>query len=180
MAELTTLARPYAKAAFDVARDSKDLDGWSSALALTAAVSQQSSVVKLLESPKLTTEQKASVLIDLCGDEIKAKVRLFISVLAENKRLDLLASIQELFESLKAKQEKFCEVKITSAFELDDKVSLALAEKIKAVLESDIALNTVIDSSLLGGVTIRAGDIVIDGSIKGRLNKLAESFALQM
>jgi F-type H+-transporting ATPase subunit delta len=105
---------------------------------------------------------------------------LFISVLAENKRLGLLASIQELFENLKAKQEKFCEVKITSAFELDDKVSLALAEKIKTVLNSDIALNTVIDSSLLGGVTIRAGDIVIDGSIKGRLNKLAESFAQHM
>jgi F-type H+-transporting ATPase subunit delta len=180
MAELSTLARPYAKAAFDVARGAKDLDGWSIALALTAAVSKQSVVVKLLESPSLTTDQKATVLTDLCGDEINAKVKLFISVLAENKRLGLLASIQELYESLKAKQEKFCEVEITSAFELDDKVSFALAEKLKTVLESDITLNTAIDSSLLGGVTIRAGDIVIDGSIKGRLNKLAESFAQQM
>jgi F-type H+-transporting ATPase subunit delta len=179
MAELTTLARPYAKAAFDVARGAKDLDGWSSALALTAVVSEDPSVVKLLESPMLTTDQKAAVLVDLCGDEISAKVKLFISVLADNKRLGLLHAIRELFENLKAKQEKFCEVTVISAFELDDKVSLALAEKLKTVLDSDIALNTEIDSSLLGGVTIRAGDIVIDGSIKGRLNKLAESFAVQ-
>jgi F-type H+-transporting ATPase subunit delta len=178
MAELTTLARPYAKAAFDVARGAKDLEGWSIALALTAAVSKQSVVVKLLESPSLTTDQKATVLTDLCGDEINAKVKLFISVLAENKRLGLLASIQELYENLKAKQEKFCDVKVISAFELDESVSHALAEKLKKVLDSDVSLDTEIDTSLIGGVTIRAGDIVIDGSIKGRLNKLAESLAL--
>lgn len=178
MAELTTLARPYAKAAFEVARGAKDLDGWSSALALAAVVSQQSSVAKLLESPTLTAEQKAAVLTDLCGDEINAKANLFISVLAENKRLGLLQSIQELFESLKAQQEKFSDVKVISAFELDDKVERALAEKLKVVLEGDITLNTEIDSSLLGGVIVRAGDTVIDGSVKGRLNKLAESFAL--
>jgi F-type H+-transporting ATPase subunit delta len=179
MAELTTLARPYAKAIFDVARNAKDLDGWSSALALTAIVSQNATVVKLLDSPTLTSEQKAAVLSDLCGNEINQKMKLFISVLAENKRLGLLGPIQELFENLKAKQQKFCDVKVTSAFELDEKVSVALVEKLKTVLESDISLNTVIDSSLIGGVTIRAGDIVIDGSIKGRLNKLTESFALQ-
>jgi len=180
MAELTTLARPYAKAVFDVARDTQDLEGWSKALALTAVVSQQSSVVKLLESPELTTEQKAVAFNDLCGDEINAAVKLFIFVLAENKRLNLLPSIQELFENLKAKQEKFCDVRITSAFELDDAVSLALVNKLKTVLESDVSLETVIDNSLIGGVIIRAGDIVIDGSVKGRLQKLAESFAIQI
>lgn len=179
MAELTTLARPYAKAVFDVARGAKDLDGWSKALALTTIVSQQPSVVKLLESPALTTEQKSVAFTDLCGDEINSTVKLFISVLSENKRLNLLASIRELFEILKAKQEKFCDVRVISAFELDDAVSLALAEKLKTVLESDVSLDTEIDSSLIGGVIIRAGDIVIDGSIKGRLQKLSESFAIQ-
>lgn len=178
MAELTTLARPYAKAAFEVARSAKDLDSWSSSLALAAVLTQQSAVAKLLESPTLTAEQKAAVLTDLCGDEINAKVQSFIAVLAENKRLGLLPSIQELFENLKAQQEKFSDVKVISAFELDDSVEKSLTEKLKTVLESDITLNTAVDSSLLGGVIVRAGDTVIDGSIKGRLNKLAESFAL--
>ncbi len=178
MAELTTLARPYAKAAFEVARGAKDLGSWSSSLALAAVLTQQPSVAKLLESPTLTAEQKAAVLTDLCGDEINAKVQSFIAVLAENKRLGLLPSIQELFENLKAQQEKFSDVKVISAFELDDSVEKSLTEKLKTVLESDITLNTAVDSSLLGGVIVRAGDTVIDGSIKGRLNKLAESFAL--
>ncbi len=178
MAELITLARPYAKAAFEVARSAKDLDSWSSSLALAAVLTQQSSVAKLLESPTLTAEQKATVLTDLCGDEINAKVKSFIAVLAENKRLDLLVSIQELFENLKAQQEKFSDVKVISAFELDDNVEKALAEKLKTVLESDVTLSTTVDNSLLGGVIVRAGDTVIDGSVKGRLNKLAESFAL--
>jgi len=178
MAELTTLARPYAKAAFEVARSAKDLDSWSSSLALAAALTQQPSVAKLLESPTLTAEQKAAVLTDLCDDEINEKVQSFVSVLAENNRLGLLPAIQRLFENLKAQQEKFSDVKVISAFELDDSVEKALTEKLKTVLESDITLNTTVDNSLLGGVIVRAGDTVIDGSVKGRLNKLAESFAL--
>lgn len=178
MAELTTLARPYAKAAFEVARSAKELDSWSAALALTAIVSEQSSVAKLLESPTLTAEQKAAVFTDLCGDEINAKVKSFISVLSDNKRLGLLRSIQEQFEQLKSQQEKFSDVKVISAFELDSSVEKALAEKLKTVLESDITLNTSVDASILGGVIVRAGDTVIDGSVKGRLSKLAESLAL--
>ena len=180
MAELTTLARPYAKAVFDVARDAKDLEGWSKALALMTAVSQQPSVIKLLNSPALTTQQKSASFVNLCGDEINATVVLFISVLSENKRLNLLTPIRELFEILKAKQEKFCDVQVVSAFELDNTVSLALADKLKTVLKSEVSLNTEIDNSLIGGVIIRAGDVVIDGSVKGRLQKLADSFAIQI
>lgn len=178
MAEFTTLARPYARAAFEVACSVKDLDGWSSSLALAAVLTQLPPVAKLLESPTLTAEQKAAVITELCGDEINVKVQSFVSVLAGNKRLGLLPAIQELFENLKAQKEKFSDVKVISAFELNDDVEKALAEKLKAVLESDVTLNTTVDSSLLGGVIVRAGDTVIDGSVKGRLNKLAESFAL--
>lgn len=178
MAELTTLARPYAKAAFEYARETKDLDGWSSSLALVAAVSQDDVVAKLLDSPTLTAEQKATALTDLCGDKLQAKVKAFISVLAENKRLDLVGQIYSLFENLKAQQEKFSDVQVISAFALDSAVEQSLSDKLKTVLLSDVALKTDVDKSLIGGVIVRSGDTVIDGSVKGRLNKLAETFGI--
>lgn len=178
MAELTTLARPYAKAAFEFARESKDLDGWSSSLAIVAAVSKNEKVAKLLDSPTLTAEQKAATLTELCGDKLQAKVKAFVGVLAENKRLGLIGNISELFENLKAQQEKFSDVRVVSAFALDSGVEKALAEKLKTVLLSDVALKTEIDKSLIGGVIVRSGDTVIDGSLRGRLNKLAENFGI--
>ena len=178
MVELTTLARPYAKAAFEYAREAKDLDGWSSSLAVAAVVSQEVSVATLLDSPALTAKQKAAVLSDVCGDELNAKVRSFVDGLADKKRLGLIPTIRDLFEDLKAQQEKFSHVQVVSAFALDSGVEKALLEKLKTVLVSDVSLNAEIDPSLIGGVVIRSGDTVIDDSIKGRLNKLAETFGL--
>ncbi|MGH1441615.1 MAG: F0F1 ATP synthase subunit delta [Cellvibrionaceae bacterium] len=178
MAELTTLARPYAKAAFEFARENKDLDGWSSSLAIAAAVSQDETVANLLESPTLTAEQKAAALTDVCGDKLQAKVKAFVEVLAENKRLSLLGNIRELFENLKAQQEKFSDVQVISAFALDSGVEKSLSEKLKTVLLSDVALKTEVDQSLIGGVIVRSGDTVIDGSVRGRLSKLAETFGV--
>lgn len=178
MAELTTLARPYARAAFEFARENNSLDSWSSSLALAAAVSQDSTVAKLLDSPTLTAEKKAIALTKICGDQLQVNVKAFVGVLAENKRLGLLAHISNLFENLKAKQEKFSDVQIVSAFELDSGVEKALADKLKTVLMVDVALKTKIDKSLIGGVIVRSGDTVIDGSIKGRLSKLAETLGL--
>ena len=99
-------------------------------------------------------------------------------MLAENKRLSLVPAISELFENLKAQQEKFSDVQVLSAFDLNSSVESALAEKLKTVLLTDVSLKTVVDQSLIGGVVVRAGDTVIDGSVKGRLNKLAEAFGL--
>ena len=178
MAELPTLARPYAKAAFEYARKADDLNTWSSALAVVAAVSEQASVARLLDSPALMAEQKAAVLTEVCGDQLKPKVKAFVAILAENKRLGLLPTIRSIFENLKAQQEKFADVQLVSAFALDSNVEKALVKKLKTVLISDVSLNTEIDPSLLGGVVIRTGDTVIDGSVKGRLNKLAETFKL--
>ena len=99
-------------------------------------------------------------------------------MLADNNRLKLLPTIQGLFENLKAQQEKFSDVEVQSAFALNSTIETALAEKLKTVLLTDVSLKTVVDESLLGGVVIRAGDTVIDGSVKGRLSKLAESFGI--
>ncbi len=175
MAELSTLARPYARAAFEFARERDALAQWSEQLATCAAVSADASVAKLLDNPSNTHEQQAQALNDLCGDATGAEVKNFVRVLAANRRLGLLAEIYALFEQLKSAQEKRVDVEVISAFDLDDATTARLSEALGRKLERDVQVSTSTDSSLLGGVLIRAGDLVIDGSVRGRLNKLAEA-----
>lgn len=175
MAELITLARPYAKAAFEIALADSALDKWSSMIALSAAVSEEAGVSRVLSSPSLSSEQIAEAFIGVCGDELDAKGKNFISLLAENKRLVLLPEISTLFEVLKANQEKSVDVEITTAFEISSDVSNKLAQALKDRLKREIILATHVDQSLIGGAIIRAGDNVIDSSVRGKLSKLAES-----
>lgn len=175
MAELSTLARPYAKAAFEFAVSAGDLAGWSSQLALAAAVSQTEKMVKVLASPALTSEHQAEIFIGVCGDELGAKAQNFIKVLAENKRLGLLPQISALFDEFKSNREKTVEVDVSSMFELDAEIQQKLASKLSTTLDREVNIKTSIDKDLIGGVIIRAADVVIDGSIRGRLAKLAEA-----
>jgi F-type H+-transporting ATPase subunit delta len=175
VAELTTLARPYAKAAFEVALQNSSLDSWSGMLRLSAAVTADESIRGLLNSPSLSSEQIADAFISVCGDELDEKGNNFVHLLAENKRLVLLPEISLLFENLKANQEKSVDVEITTAFEISSDVSSKLAQALKDRLQREIKLATSVDQSLIGGAIIRAGDNVIDGSVRGKLSKLAES-----
>ena len=175
MAELTTLARPYAKAAFHVALADAGLESWSRMLSLAAGIVANETVSSVMSSPSLTSEQAADSFIEVCGEELNEKGQNFIRLLSENKRLALLPEVSELFENLKANQEKSVDVEITTAFKISSEVSAKLAKALKKRLERDINLATSIDQSLLGGAVIRAGDTVIDSSVRGKLNKLAES-----
>ena len=174
MAELSTLARPYARAAFEYAVN-VDLAAWSTQLALAAAVAQAENMVKVLSSPSLTSTQQSQHFIDVCGDELSEKVQNFIKVLADHKRLALLPVISTLYEQFKANREKSVDVEVVTAFELDAALQEKLATALSGKLERDVNVRTTIEKELLGGVVIRAADIVIDGSIRGRLNKLAEA-----
>jgi F-type H+-transporting ATPase subunit delta len=174
MAEIITLARPYAKAAFEVALADSDLESWSKMLAVLASVADEGPVATMLSSPALAAEQLAQCLIDVCGDELDSKGQNFIRLLAENKRLDLLSGISTLFEALKANQEKSVDVEITTAFEISSDVSDKLAQALKTRLQREIKLATRVNQSLIGGAVIRAGDTVIDNSVRGKLSKLAE------
>jgi len=175
VAELITLARPYAKAAFEVALEQSALDKWSSMLALSAAVSADSGVSEVLSSPSLSSDQIADAFMGICGDELDEKGKNFVCLLAENKRLILLPEISTLFDNLKANQEKSVDVEITTAFEISSDVSNKLAQALKDRLQREIILATSVDQSLIGGAIIRAGDNVIDSSVRGKLSKLAES-----
>lgn len=174
MAEIITLARPYAKAAFEVALADSDLENWSKMLAVVASVAHDDTVAAMLSSPALAADQLAQALIDVCGDELDSKGQNFIRLLAENKRLGLLSEISTMFEILKAHQEKSVDVEITTAFEISSDVSDKLARALKTRLQREIKLATRVNQSLIGGAVIRAGDTVIDNSVRGKLSKLAE------
>lgn len=173
MAELSTIARPYAKAAFEYARESGQLAQWAEQLATAAAVVADSDLKVALGDPSLTAEQQAQTLCDVCGDALGAQVRNFIGVLASNKRLSLLPEIYALFAQYRANQEKTVDVEVISAFDLADATRDKLASVLGKKLERQVNVRTSTDRNLLGGVLIRAGDLVIDGSVRGRLNKLA-------
>lgn len=175
MAESSTLARPYAKAAFDYALEHGDLAQWSRQLGTVAAVVAVEPVAKAIDSPSLTGDAQAQLLLDLCGDELSPAVNNFLRVLAENKRLQLLDEIAAQFELYKANQEKSVDVDVTTAYPLEQALEQQLTAALKGKLQREISLNTNVDQSLLGGVLVRAGDVVIDGSVRGRLAKLARA-----
>lgn len=175
MAELTTLARPYAKAAFEHAQAHQQLASWSAMLGLAAAVSQDDTLQRVLKAPRLTSTEKATTFIEVCGDKFDAQARNFISVVAENGRLDLLPEIAAEFELYKAEQEKSVDVEVTSAFALSTEQQDKLAKVLSARLSREVRLHATEDATLIGGVVIRAGDLVIDGSVRGKIAKLAEA-----
>jgi F-type H+-transporting ATPase subunit delta len=175
MAELSTLARPYARAAFEFARDHGELQAWSTQLAAAAAVTLDETMVQVLGNPALTSQQLAQTLQAVCGDALDGHCQNFVGILASNKRLTLLPQIYSLFEQYKANQEKTVDVTVFSAFPVADETEQTLARVLKTKLEREVKVDCVVDKQLLGGVLIRAGDLVIDGSVRGRLNKLAEA-----
>ena len=175
MAELSTLARPYARAAFEYAKEKGDLAGWSEQLATVAAITEAEGMDAVLNNPSLTDAEQARILNEVCGDATGEAMKNFVSILADNKRLSLLPEISSQFELYKANQEKSVDVQVISAFDLADETVGRLADVLGRKLEREVKVSTATDSDLLGGVLIRAGDLVIDGSVRGRLNKLAEA-----
>jgi len=175
MAELTTLARPYAKAAFEYAQAHQQLANWSAMLGLAAAVSQDDTMQRVLKAPRLTSTEKATTFVEVCGDKFDAQARNFLSIVSENNRMELLPEIADMFELYKAEQEKSVDVDVTRAFALNDEQQDKLAKVLSARLGREVRLHAAEDASLIGGVVIRAGDLVIDGSVRGKLAKLAEA-----
>lgn len=175
MAEYSTLARPYAKAAFEAALQLKQLDAWSSQLATLGAITADDKVVELINNPSLPVQEKAQLVKQLLGEELTDSLASLIDVLAENRRLTLLGEVSSQFDALKAEHEKSATALVKSAFAMTKAQQDALAKKLKAKLGRDVTLQVEVDPSLIGGVLIRSGDLVIDGSVRGKLAKLAEA-----
>lgn len=179
MAELTTVARPYAKAAFEYANAEGKLELaiWSNQLALAAAVVQDAEFARYLSRPSMTVAEQTTALFAACGGELSASVRNFLSLVAANKRLMALPAIADLYEEEKAKSEKTADVVVTSAFVLNDEQQETLAKQLAIKLDRRINIRTEVDASLIGGVVVRTGDLVIDASVRGKLAKLSATLS---
>ncbi|KAA0018699.1 F0F1 ATP synthase subunit delta [Salinicola corii] len=177
MAESSTVARPYAKAAFEFARDNKALQAWSQSLSLVALAAGDSDVrERILGNPRLTADDKTRLLLEVCEDQpLDESVGNFLRLVGEKGRLAALPDIFDEFEALRAQEEKRVDVTIVSAFELDDAQQNVLVEALKKRLNREISITTQVDRDLLGGVILRTGDTVIDGSVRGRLQRLREA-----
>ncbi len=175
MADLATLARPYANAAFGVARDSAQLLDWARSLGLMASAASDPKVQTVIASPSVNARRKAEIISGMCGDDITDVLQRFVRVLAENKRLALLPGIFIQFETLRAQEEKSLDVEVVSAFEMSDEEVQSITRALKERFDRDIRLESAVDASLLGGAIIRAGDTVIDGSVRGRMQKMKET-----
>ncbi len=175
MAEIATIARPYANAVFEIAKRKRAIDVWSRELALVAAVAEDPAIKDVIDSPAATSLQKANTLARVCGDDLSREGKQFVQVLSRNKRLHLLAEISTQFEELRAQEQASLEVEVVSAYAMDDAEQKRLVDALARRFEREIQLTSRVDESLLGGAIIRAGDTVIDGSVKGKLEKLSET-----
>lgn len=178
MAELITVARPYAKAAFQFALEKDSLSQWSEMLNFAAHVASNETMKNVLLKPQLTAEQKAATFATVCGDKLNDAGKNLVIQLAGNKRLQALPAIQALFEELLAEQEKTVDVNVASAFPLSDAETDKLIASLKKKLGREVRLESSVDESLLGGVIIHAGDLVIDDSVRGKLAKLTNELKL--
>ena len=173
MIEPTTLARPYARAAFEHARAAGELAAWQAALSELAAITAEPKVAAAMRDPNQTAAQRAATLSGLAGDGAPSAVANLLSIMADNGRLSLLPEVAMLFDQLKQAVESTVAVHVTSAYPLSDAETQQLADTMQEKLARSITLTSETDPSLLGGALIRADDLVIDGSVRGRLNKLA-------
>ncbi len=175
MSELTTAARPYARAVFELASENKSLDTWSNQLAFMGAVASHDDVRAILDNPTLTRQGKADAFNTLCGDTLDDKAQNLVRLLAEYDRMAILSDISLIFEELKAEAEGTIEATITSTKVLANDEIARVTKALKKRLGREVKVTTKIDESILGGIIIRAGDMVIDGSIQGRLQKMTHA-----
>jgi F-type H+-transporting ATPase subunit delta len=175
MAETTTVARPYAQAVFKLAREAGDFRRWSDMLTVAAQVASDPTMLALIESPRAEHTQLARLFADVCGERLDDRARNLLKLLAQNGRLALLPVIAELYEQMRADAEGSVEAELIAAMDVDAAAQDKIAQALKARLNRDVTLTFKVDPALLGGAVIRAGDLVIDGSVRGRLQKLASA-----
>ncbi len=173
MAERATIARPYAKAAFEYARDANALAAWSEGLKVAAEIVADPRVAPLTKSPAWSAADLVGLITDVAGAKLDAGMQNFVRVLAENRRLLLLPAIAARYEILRSAVENTVDVDVVSAVPLDAAQADRLRAALSTRLKRKVRMQNAVDATLLGGAVVRAGDLVIDGSLKGRLQRLA-------
>ncbi len=173
MADKTTIARPYARAAFEEARAAQRLEPWSEALHVAAAVVADARVAALLGNPHVTPEELAQLVSGIAGPKLGDEGVNFVRTLAANRRLKVLPEIAALFDTLKDAEQGVADVTVTSAAPLDAGQRKALSAALERRLKRTVRLHCATDAALIGGAVVRSGDLVIDGSLRTRLERIA-------
>jgi len=177
MSQALTLARPYARAAFAIARESDGgLAAWSDALGFAARVAADPQAAALLGNPRLSHADAVALLSPEQG-AAGASFGNFLALLADNRRLVLLAEIAGLYEELRAEAERVVRAKVTSATELPAAELATIRDALKRRFGRDVEIDTAVDASLIGGALIDADGMVIDGSLRGKLSRLQTALA---
>ena len=174
MSEVTTIARPYAKAAFEFAVEQKAVDSWLSMLLFAAEVSKDDTVQQVIHS-SMAPEQLAQLFIQICGEQLNEYGHNLIKVMAENGRLSVLPDVLVEFTALKAELDKEVEAVITSAAALSDAEKTKIQKSLENRYQRKVRLTCQLDPSLMAGLVIKIGDDIIDASVRSKLTRLAEA-----
>ena len=177
MSSLTTRARPYAKAAFELALSDSNLAGWDDMLTAATAVCGNADMTRWLQSPHSTATKAVDIIVEAMDGDVDPRFQGYLGVLADNDRLLLCKEISRLYQALRQEAEKRLEVRVVSAVPLQASQAERLQSALAKRFDCEVALNNDVDPEVLGGAIIYAGDQVIDGSLVGRLKRLETSLS---
>ena len=172
MADNASIARPYAKAVFDLAHESGSYESWSTALEQLAVISNDADFSALVSDPRVNADKVTELLTDLAKDSLPEGGVNLVSLLVQNDRLDALADISQQYGDLVAKANALVNAQVITAKALTDDQKSSLAAALETRLGMKVELEETVDADLVGGAIIKAGDLVIDGSAKGRIEKM--------
>ncbi len=178
MATLSAIARPYAHAAYEFARAEKEIRPWELMLQAAAAAIEEPELSKVLSNTCVTPQQWFSLLSEILAPHLNEKRKNFLHLLTENKRISALPAIAALFKEYEAMDNQETEIEVTTAIPLDQPYRQKLSDKLSQMLKHQVSLRCEVDGNILGGAIVRAGDKVIDGSVRGQLTRLLE-FAIR-
>jgi len=173
MAESVTIARPYAEAAFKLAREKGQFDNWSKMLQLIDLVVRDAAVARTISDPNVSSEQLQGLILGVCGDQLDGAGRNFVQMLEQNNRLALLPEIRAMFESLRLEHEGVLEAEIHSAFAIDEAQVAQLVKKLEGKYQRKVRARVSVDAKLIGGIKIVVGDQVVDATVRGKLDAMA-------
>ena len=173
--EITTVARPYAEAVFARAKETGEVDRWSQALALLAGVASDPQMAAQIANPNVARERLRDMIIEVCGDSLPGEATNLVRLLCDNARLAALPEIAAFFEASREADRGLRKVLVRSAFPMDDAQQAEIAQAMARRLGGSVELTVEQDPQLIGGIEIRAGDLVIDDSVRGKLKQLAQA-----
>ena len=176
--EATTIARPYAEAIFARAKETEGFQAWADTLEFLSGVVSDRVMKRVIRDPKLDQESLTGLLFDIGGERLNYEAQNLVRLLVENDRLSVVPEIAVIYEQLKAESERKIEAVVRSPFDLTDGQAAQVAAALKAKLGRDVTIQAKKDPTLIGGLHIRAGDLVIDGSISGKLQQLAHELGI--